>query len=275
MALVALLLCLGATLVIRILLYERIPEIGLAQIVPAPMEINQEEGFLSFTKKSRIWSSDSRLQPLLTILSDELQALTGYQLEIGRENPEEANITLAIDPQLEREEYILEIRDQASIRGGTYNAVAMGSVTFLQLLDDDKPRLYFPRIFIHDRPYASYRGLMVDLARQWHSIDTLKQLIILCRWYKINYMHLHLTDSQSFTFPSLAFPDLPTPERSYTLDKLRELEQFARNRGIVLIPELDVPGHARAMVAAMPELFGIKNLRRNRYTINMGKDIWR
>lgn len=271
-ALVALLLGLGATLAIRLLVYEKIPDIGPAQIVPAPMEIKQAEGYLSFTKRSRIWSSDSQLRPLLTNFADELQMLTGYRLEIGRENPEAANIALNIDLQLEREEYVLEIGNQASIRGGSYNAVAMGSVSFLQLLDDHKPELHFPRIYIHDRPQAAYRGLLVDLARQWHSIDTLKQLVLLCRWYKINHMQLHLTDSQSFTFPSQSFPDLPTPDRSYTLDELRELEQFARERGIILIPELDVPGHARAMVAAMPELFGIKNLRRNRYTINMGKE---
>ena len=65
-----------------------------------------------------------------------------------------------------------------------------------------------------------------------------------------------MTDNEAFTFPSTAYPKLATPKRSYTLDELRDLVEFARRRGIAVIPELEVPGHANAMVGALPEVFG-------------------
>ncbi len=76
----------------------------------------------------------------------------------------------------------------------------------------------------------------------------------MCRLYKIRYLHLHLSDDQSFTFPSTAYPQMATKGRSYSLDEMHALVQFADERGVTIVPEIDMPAHASAFIAAMPEL---------------------
>ncbi len=83
----------------------------------------------------------------------------------------------------------------------------------------------------------------------------LRQVIDLCRWYKIRFLQLHLTDDQSFTFPSTAYPKLATPGCHYTIEQLRELEQYAVERGVLMAPEFEMPSHAGTMARKMPELF--------------------
>ncbi|MEI7901841.1 MAG: family 20 glycosylhydrolase, partial [bacterium] len=93
-------------------------------------------------------------------------------------------------------------------------------------------------------------------------LDGQKQLVRLCRLYKIRYLQLHLTDDQGFKFPSTAFPLLTTQNYSgpaYTLSELRELERYSQERGVTIIPELEIPGHEAAMNRAMPDLFKIKD----------------
>ena len=70
------------------------------------------------------------------------------------------------------------------MKGGSYQGVSYGTVTLLQLWQENL-RLQVPHCVVEDRPYASYRGLMIDLARKWHSVEAIKEIIILCRWYKI------------------------------------------------------------------------------------------
>jgi hexosaminidase len=100
---------------------------------------------------------------------------------------------------------------------------------------------------VEDEPVARYRGLLIDVARQWHPVETLRPLITMCRLYKINYMQLHLNDQQSVTFPSQAFPQLRSESkgqrRTYTPEELEGLVRFADARGVTLVPELEGPGH--------------------------------
>ena len=81
--------------------------------------------------------------------------------------------------------------------------------------------------------------------------------MLLCWFYSINHLQLHLTDDQSFAFPSKAFPRLATPGHSYTPEELAGLVAFADARGVTLVPEIDMPGHGAAAIAAMPELFRV------------------
>ncbi len=96
---------------------------------------------------------------------------------------------------------------------------------------------------------------MLDLARSWHDIHLLKKIIILCYWYKINYLHLHLTDNGPyFTFPTEKYSRALTPGFFYSRKQLQDLEQFAAAHGVTLIPELDLPGHAQQLLEAYPQL---------------------
>ena len=112
---------------------------------------------------------------------------------------------------------------------------------------------------IEDKPDSEYRGLLVDLARMWHDVSTLKDIIDLASFYKIKYLQLHLSDDQSFTFPSEIFPKLASRDRPYSKKDLRELVKYASDRGIIIIPEMDIPGHSRQFVEIYPEIFGVNN----------------
>ena len=109
---------------------------------------------------------------------------------------------------------------------------------------------------IQDTPDCSWRGMMVDLARDFHKLPVLYDYVDLCRFYKIRYLHLHFTDDQSYTLPSRAYPALSTPNRNYTEDELKGLMAYAKARGVEIIPEIDVPGHTTSFSAAYGDIFG-------------------
>ena len=135
------------------------------------------------------------------------------------------------------------------------DGVTNGLSTIIQMLHTEDGVVSLPRVRIEDRPDCEYRSLMVDLARQWHSFNTLLEYVDLCYLYKIKYLHLHFIDNQSYTLPSDILPKLPTEGRHYTKSQIAELNEYAKARNVELIPELEMPGHAAAMVSAYPELF--------------------
>jgi len=118
-----------------------------------------------------------------------------------------------------------------------------------------RPRL--PIVTIADRPQFALRGIMVDAARQYLALSALKNYVLLCRVYKLNHLHIHLTDDQAFTFPSTAYPEAAHQSSwKYSLEELTELAKFASDRGVEIVGEIDVPGHSRALLSALPEKFG-------------------
>ncbi len=223
-------------------------------MIPYPKSVRRTTGHFRLTPFSRIVAQDEQLLPLAELLAVELATITTIQSAVAQGPAADGDVVLAIDPARAPEAYTLVAGARAEIRGGSYAAVAAGTVTLLQSFGRGRTRATAPAMEIEDAPIAAYRGLMIDLARQWHPFEFLKQAVLLCRWYKINFLHLHLTDNESFTFPSTAYPQLATPGRHYTLEQLRELEQFARDRGVTLLPEMDVPGHSRALNEALPQV---------------------
>lgn len=242
------------------------------EILPHPKEIKTENQGLLLSKSSRMYSSSPELKDLLQLFRTEVQLLTGLDIDISKNKDQSTHIIFEIDSSLASEEYHLEVADVIQIQGGSYQAVAMAKTTLLQLATKKEESIGFPVLKIRDYPDATYRGLLLDVARSWHSIDVVKQLIDLAAFYKIRYFHFHLTDDQSFTFPTETFPKLPTPDRHYSKTELRELVEYAKVRGVTIIPELEVPGHALQFVTHYPELFGLNNSVDKSNVINMGKE---
>ena len=176
----------------------------------------------------------------------------------------------------------MEITDNATVRGGNYGAVALGTATLLQAMAVEKQAIKqavsLPRMSIEDEPKSNFRGLMVDVARHQHSIASLKDIVELCRLYKVRYLQLHLTDDQAFMFPSRAYPLLNTKNenhrKSYTLEDLKDLVAFADHRNVTIIPEYEVPGHSAAVNRAMHDLFIIAKTKpyEHHASINFCKD---
>lgn len=105
---------------------------------------------------------------------------------------------------------------------------------------------------VRDEPRFPWRGLMIDTVRHFISLDTLRRTLDAMWFYKLNVLHLHLTDDQGFRFQSEAYPELASVD-SYSLPELSGLVAYAADRGVRVVPELDVPGHATSWLAVHPE----------------------
>ena len=124
--------------------------------------------------------------------------------------------------------------------------------TLQQLLDADADGPYLPQAEIDDAPRFPWRGLMVDTARHFIALPTLRRTLDVMAFYKLNVLHLHLSDDQAFRFHGRAQPELAHPEERYGADALRALTEHAAERGIRVVPELDVPGHVASWLAQRP-----------------------
>ena len=226
------------------------------KVVPFPKSCELGDGRLVLSADCRIAAADESLVPLGDVAGEYMALIFGVKCKVAQGNAGSAGVELKTDKQLKPEAYEIEVSDRAVVKGGSYKGVAWGLVTLLQSANADGGKVVIPRMKIADQPYAPYRGLLIDVARQWHPIEELKRVVVLCHWYKIGYLQLHLSDDQSWTFPSTAYPKLATPGRQYTLEQLRDLESFARARGVTIVPEIEMPGHSGSPVNALPEVVG-------------------
>ena len=231
-------------------------------LIPWPQTVTMNTGTLTLSAGSRIVAGDVSLAPLAEVLSQEVFRVTGLSLAVEGTNAVAGDVYLAYtaDATVTGETYKLTVAEYAAVEADNYRAVAYGTVTLLQALTagtGTNPQYTIPKMTIRDWPDVNYRGQMIDLARQWHTIDAVKEYVRLCRMYKVKYLQLHLSDDQSFTFPTTNYPAIPGPDtRKYTYEQMHDLEAYAVARGVTIIPEIDVPAHASRMCATMPALFG-------------------
>ncbi len=109
---------------------------------------------------------------------------------------------------------------------------------------EDGDRVSLPSLNLRDAPAYPYRSIMIDVARNPHSIAVLEDVIRLAHHYKLRFLHLHLSDDQLFTFPFKGITDVLENNVSYTRAELEGLVAYAALRGITIIPGIDLPGHS-------------------------------
>ncbi|MBX2877199.1 MAG: family 20 glycosylhydrolase [Saprospiraceae bacterium] len=241
-------------------------------ILPEPKSVMNHGKTVVLTEDSRLYSENGELYLLFGLFSAEVKKLTGLELKSTVRANDQADLIFAIDSSMAIGAYSIEVGHPTQVKGGSHQALVMAKTTLLQLLTRDGEQLKLPMVSITDHSDVGYRGLLVDLARQWHSIETVKKLVDLAAFYKINYLQLHFTDYQSYTLPSAAFPKLSTPDRHYSVDELKDLNYYAELRGVTIIPEIDVPGHSSPFVKMYPEIFAIQDTASNPWIINMGNE---
>lgn len=151
------------------------------------------------------------------------------------------------------EGYRLNVNEQISIYAATSSGLFWGTRTLLQLLQNG-PNILIPKLDIKDQPVHGYRGLMIDVAREFHTLEFHLETIKKIASYKLNHYMIHFNDHQSYTLPSDIYPELPTPERSYSKEEIRILIDVAREYNITIVPSVDVPGHSGALIHSIPEL---------------------
>jgi hexosaminidase len=179
-------------------------------------------------------------------------------------------------PALESEAYHLEVTPHGARLAATAPVgLFRGMQTLLQLLPesdgeagggDDPSDWNIPAVDIIDRPRFRWRGLHLDVARHFFPADRVKAAIDWCVWHKLNVLHWHLVDDQGWRFPVARFPKLTEVGAwryetggvryggAYTAAEIREVVDYAAGRFVTVVPEIEMPGHARAALAAYPEL---------------------
>jgi hexosaminidase len=254
-------------------------------LIPWPKDMRVGKGRMKLTADSRIVAGQKELEPLAKVLSVEIALLTSLKLKVVTDAGRPGDILLKINKAIQAGEPILVLRerkpvrtrdgahsltigDQAVVEGFDYRAVAEGTSTVLQCLGQSAGQVSLPRLTIKDWPHADYCGQLVDVARQNHPIEWLEKMVRVCRFYKVRYLHLHLTDDQGWTFPSTKYPKLGSKNHAahggvtpkvYTLDELKGLVAYADARGVTLVPELEMPGHSGAALRSLPEIFDAVN----------------
>jgi len=197
-------------------------------------------------------------------------ALLAEQLHLATAAAAKKNyirLTTADTTHLGEEAYRLSVTPQAvTLRAKTAAGVFYGGQTLRQLLANSATTT--PCVEIEDAPRYAWRGLLLDVSRHFFTPATLRQLLDWMATYKLNRFHLHLTDDAAWRmeigkYPALtetgargSFSDSNAPAQFYTRAEMREIIRYAAARHIVVVPEIDMPGHAEAATRTFPELNG-------------------
>ena len=221
----------------------------MIRLIPAPRKTDMTDARVAVTP---VYTADTAFADAAATLADYARRTHGVIL-----TPGEGGITFAVDPSLPTEGYVLTVTEEgAAVRASDILGAQNAAVTLIQLMDKEGGGLTLPVGTIEDQPRCSWRGVMIDLARDWHELHVLYEYVDMCRFYKIKYLHLHFTDDQSYTLPSRAYPKLSTEGRNYTEEEIKGVLAYAKSRGVEIIPEIDVPGHTTSFAAAYGDIFG-------------------
>ncbi len=158
----------------------------------------------------------------------------------------------------EDESYKLKITPQAiELQAVTDIGALRGLETFLQLLDADDTGYFFPSVEINDAPRFPWRGLLIDVCRHFMPVEVIKRNLDGMAAAKMNVLHWHLSEDQGFRVECKTFPklhELGSDGMYYTQAQIKDIIQYAADRGIRVMPEFDLPGHATSWLVAYPEL---------------------
>jgi hexosaminidase len=164
----------------------------------------------------------------------------------------------AIQSDDEVESYSLEVTASAAhLHAATVVGAIHGLETFYQLVQPQGEGFLVPAVSIQDSPRFRWRGLMIDVSRHYQPIDVIRRTLDGMAAVKMNVFHWHLSDDQGFRVESKVFPKLTEMGSDgdfYTQDQVREIIAYARARGIRVVPEFDIPGHALSWLVGYPEL---------------------
>jgi hexosaminidase len=244
-------------------------------MMPLPAAVEFKSGQLAVTPAFSVafrGHADARLRDGLARLLRRTQERTGLTFAHTAAGefalaPDPAGASLVIEcvapgaavPVLgEDESYKLDVTPtQAVLRAPTDLGVLHGYATLLQLFRADSTGWSLPAVSIEDRPRFPWRGLMIDVARHWQPAEVIKRNLDGMALVKLNVLHLHLTEDQGFRIESKTFPrlhELGSDGHYFTQEQMREIIAYAATRGIRVVPEFDIPGHATSWAVGFPEL---------------------
>ena len=243
-------------------MYESDTSLDQLPLIPRPQSVISELGGFGYGANLEVIAEDQELADLKSFIPVEssLENSSGsLVLSLGLKHPSPEAYRLSINRQVIR------------IQGASPAGVFRGIQTLRQILAASNSATQqtikvLPLGVIEDWPSLSYRGTMLDVARHFFTVDEVKQYIDQMAQYKINTLHLHLSDDQGWRIEIKAYPRLTDigaatevgggPGGCYTQEDFLELQAYAAQRFIQIIPEIDMPGHTNAAIVAYPELNG-------------------
>ncbi|MBP1964892.1 family 20 glycosylhydrolase [Paenibacillus aceris] len=252
-------------------------------ILPKPVSYTVGTGQFVLTQTTSIYvagNTAAETEELFKngqMLANKLNASTGFQITVIKSNnPTVGSIyltTIGGNTALGNEGYdLITTSNQVTLTANTPEGVFRGNQTLLQLLPADIEKntvvpgvqWVIPNSNISDKPAYEYRGLMLDVARHFFTVDQVERQIDLASQYKINKFHMHLSDDQAWRIEIKSRPDLVEigskgqvgggPGGFYTQEQFKEIINYAAERYIEVIPEIDMPGHTNAALASYGEL---------------------
>jgi hexosaminidase len=242
-------------------------------LIPKPVSMTKSGGALKLTKDTKIIlvGSQPELARLGRQLAEWLNVLTGFNVVVtSGSGDSKGDIVLRTDansPELGEEGYTLKVSDDIAVLAANQPAgIFRGMQTIFQLLPapSDKGSWSIPGVGISDHPVYAYRGSMLDVSRHFFSVADVKRYIDLMAAYKMNVLHLHLSDDQGWRIEIKSWPKLTEIGGSsqvgggtggfYTQEEYKDIVAYAAERFITVIPEIDMPGHTNAALASYPEL---------------------
>jgi hexosaminidase len=258
------------------------PVVAPPALIPQPAQLTMADGGFHVDARTPLVVADdaAATQRTATYLADLLSRTRGLRLRLRVASAKVVSsaIVLQRDPQAAVTQaggYVLDVTPQG-IRVSARDDAGLfhGAITLWQLLTPDAQRgaVDVPALHIRDWPRFAWRGLMLDSARHFQSVAEVEKLLDQMAQHKLNVFHWHLTDDQGWRIQIKSYPELTrigawrTPPDAgrhgeparyggfYTQDDIRKVVAFASARHITVVPEIDMPGHAQAAVAAYPQL---------------------
>ena len=243
-------------------------------IIPTPQSLVQHDGFFRLGSNTAIAAASPEAKTVAEFFAAKMRPATGLNIQVA----EKGNIQLSVDPSLDvanDEGYTLDVtKDGAVVVAKTAQGLFYGMQSFLQLLpaEIESPSKVngiawqAPAVSIKDAPRFGYRGIMLDPCRHFMPVENVKKYLDVLSLFKMNRMHWHLTDDQGWRIEIKKYPKLTEiaskridgegTEHSgyYTQEEIKEIVKYAADRFITVVPELELPGHEMAAIAAYPNL---------------------
>jgi hexosaminidase len=259
---------------------KRINLIGtLDNIIPKPVSQNLTGGMFTLNAGFNVYMEpmNSETDFIGHYLADKMKLSTGCDVAVleAKEIPHNGNIYLTTkgsNPSLGDEGYELIITENlVTLTAFKPAGLFRGIQTLRQILPQSVENkiiksfpIQIPTCIIRDHPRFSWRGVMLDVARHFFIVDDVKKLIDIIAYYKINRFHLHLTDDQGWRIEINSWPNLALhggstevgggPSGYYTQSEFSEIVKYAKDRYIMVVPEVDMPGHTNAALSSYAEL---------------------
>jgi len=237
-------------------------------LMPVPANVQPGSGSLRVDSTFSValtGHTEPRLDGAVERFLHQLARQTGLLVNSKASNSAQATLVVHTDHASkeiqdvdEDESYILEVASSgAKLTARTPLGTLHGLQTFLQLVEVSSDGFSAPAVTIQDKPRFPWRGLMIDSARHFIPLDVIRRNLDGMEALKLNVFHWHLTDNQGFRVESKKFPKLQGMGSNglyYTQKEVRDAIAYARDRGIRVVPELEMPGHSTALFVGYPEI---------------------